>query len=285
MAQFAAQSVVRRVFRALRSAVRQARQRLALLRMRGSAVQCPCCGGRFKSFLSSGWNARPKARCPACGALERHRLLWLYLQRETSLFSAPFKVLHFAPEPHFRRVFKTLPNVDYVTADIDPERADVQVDIRNMTFDDATFDVILCSHVLEHIDDDGRAMRELLRVLKPGGTAFIMTPYAPAHAVSLEDPAVTSPEERFKLFGNEGHVRIYGRDLSQRLREAGFDVTEHDYGASLAPEDRAFHGIDVEERYRTVSGYVHEDVIFRCVRPSGSVPATLPAAEAAGTMR
>jgi SAM-dependent methyltransferase len=194
--------------------------------------------------------------------------MWLYLHRETDLFQARLKLLHFAPERHARPVFRRLRNLDYVSADIDPAKGDVEIDIRRIAFDDASFDVILCSHVLEHIDDDRLAMRELLRVLKPGGVALLMTPYAPAQAVSLEDASVTSREGRLRLFGNETHFRIYGRDLADRLRDAGFEVTTIDFDARLSDGLKQRYALTIDEKDRTLNGYVHEDIIFRCVRPA-----------------
>jgi SAM-dependent methyltransferase len=251
-----------------KSMARWARVRFNRLMNLGNAVECPCCGYKGRQFLTFGVIPRPNARCPACRSVERHRLLWLYLKRETDIFHAPLKVLHFAPEPQLHHTLSQQRNlVQYVTADIEIGRADVQVDIRRIDFPSATFDVVLCSHVLEHVDEDRQAMSEILRVLKPEGFAILMVPFAPAQAISLEDPAANTPEARMKLYGNPGHLRIYGRDFVERLEGAGFAVEECNFAELLPVEDRTRYCLTTDAKNRTMSGYVHEDVIFRCVRP------------------
>lgn len=188
-------------------------------------VECPICGGRFRRFLAHGLERRENARCPRCGSLERQRLLYLYLQRRTGFFRNRVRVLHFAPEPYFLR-FGTLPNVELVTADLSYPHVDVNLDITRLPLPDDSFDVVLCSHVLEHVPNDAAAMREIQRVLKPGGWSVLMVPFERSRAETFEDPSVTDPSERERLFGQYDHVRVYGRDYTDRLRRAGLDVLE-----------------------------------------------------------
>ncbi len=222
----------------------------------GNAVECPCCGRSFRQFLPFGRPQRPNARCPRCGALERHRLLWLYLQRETELFSRPVKLLHVAPEEQFRGRFREMSQLEYVTGDLYDNRADVKLDIRETDFEDDTFGVIICNHVLEHIPEDEQAMRELHRVLKAGGWAILMVPQDFTRDVTFEDPSVTSPEERLRVFGQADHVRIYGKDYVERLKKAGFVVEEIAYADAISKEEVSRYGV------------MNDNVIYRCLKPA-----------------
>ena len=217
-------------------------------------VECPCCGGRFPTFIPGGVRLRPKAQCPRCGSLERHRLLWLYLEEKTNLFSARPKILHFAPEPFFQDALRALPGIEYTSADLCSPLAMVKMDITDIRYGDDSFDVILCNHVLEHITDDRKAMSELHRVLRPGGWAVLQVPVDPARETTFEDPEVTSPDERARKFGQADHVRWYGRDYADRLRGAGFDVRIDDFAWSLG-EDRVNR-----------CGLIRED-IYSCSKP------------------
>jgi SAM-dependent methyltransferase len=192
---------------------------------RGSGRYCPLCRRPSRGFAPAGVTRRP-ARCIFCGSLERHRFLWRYLEDRTDLLSphpSRRRVLHFAPEPCLARRLAALPTLDYVTADLEPGQARVQIDITAIPDPDASFDVILCSHVLEHVPDDRQALCELARVLKPTGWALLIVPLAAGPTV--EDAAVTDPQERLRRFGQEDHVRIYGSDFPSRLEAAGFAVT------------------------------------------------------------
>ena len=176
---------------------------------------------------------RPNARCPQCGSKKRHRLLWLYLRDRTNLFTDRLRVLHFAPEKCFRKAFSALPNLDYVTADLHPGKVMLAIDITAIPPTAGSFDVILCSHVLEHVPDDRQAMREVFRVLNPGGWAIFMIPGETDRAETFEDPRVVTPEERERLFKQHDHVRIYGRDFGQRLEQAGFTISAERYAEEL----------------------------------------------------
>jgi SAM-dependent methyltransferase len=199
---------------------------------RGDAVECPCCRGRFRAFRS--YHGRKNARCPACSSLERHRTLWLYLQRRTDVLSRAARILHMAPEPAIERQLRRLPSASYTAADLHPARPEiVRADITGLPFDDGSFDLVLCNHVLEHIPDDGAAMRELHRVLTDDGIAIMQHPIDENRATTYEDPSIVTPQARKRAFGQEDHARIYGRDFRERLSAAGFQVTVERYADEL----------------------------------------------------
>jgi SAM-dependent methyltransferase len=200
--------------------VADAKARVSALALRGDARECPCCGGRFSRMtrlLVSGWGGI----CPRCRSHPRHRAIALLLDRGDLPGG---RLLHFAPEPIFDRVFARQPAIERVTADLHAP-ADVRLDITDMDLPDSPFDLIFCSHVLEHVPDDRAAMRELRRVLSDGGLALVLVPYRPG-VTTYEDPSITSPLDRMVAFGQQDHVRIYGADLTDRLREAGFEVED-----------------------------------------------------------
>lgn len=217
--------------------------------MRGDRYEDPIDGKRFKSFLPYGYeNPRENVLSPSTLSLERHRLLWLYLKSETDLFYAFLKVLHFAPEQAFYKRFRKLKNLDYTTTDLNSPLADVKADICNLPFEDNSFDVILCNHVLEHIPDDTKAMQELYRVLKKGGWGIFQIPQDLKRDETFEDDSITDEKERAKIFGQYDHVRIYGRDYFDKLRSIGFTVEEVDYTSIIQASDI--------EKYRLALGEI-----------------------------
>ncbi|WP_298549156.1 class I SAM-dependent methyltransferase [uncultured Aquimarina sp.] len=206
--------------------------------LRGNKYTDPIDGKSFSKFLPYGYgNQRENVLSPSTLSLERHRLLWLYLQNETDFFSAKAKVLHFAPEQAFFKKFKNLKNLDYTTTDLNSPLADVKADICNLPFATNEYDIIFCNHVLEHIPDDTKAMQELLRVLKPGGMAILQIPQELSRATTFEDNSITDPKERAKIFGQYDHVRVYGKDYFDKLRSIGFQVNEVDYTNDLSKEE------------------------------------------------
>ena len=216
----------------------------ARVRYRGGAVECPCCGGRFREFAARG--ARPAAACPRCGALERHRVLWLWLRERGGLGDVARDVLHLAPEPGLRRALRAVDGVRWVGGDLHPDDPGVQgMDLTALPFGDASFDLVICSHVLEHVADDRAAMGEMRRVLRRGGMAVLQQPVDRDAASTREDPAAP-PAERRRAFGQEDHVRVYGRDLGDRLRAAGFEVEIDRYVERLAPAVVALYGLRPE---------------------------------------
>ena len=203
---------------------------------------CPVCGKTSARFARFGLTRRPGAQCVHCQALERHRLVWLYFERMTDLFRPGTKrVLHVAPEPGFVPRMKARLGTGYLTADLDDSKAMVRMDITDIHYPDESFDVIYCSHVLEHVPDDRKAMGEFHRVLKQDGWAILLVPITAEETV--EDPSVTDPAERLRRFGQEDHVRRYGPDYRERLEEAGFSVTVSDPSSFLEPEEIERMGI------------------------------------------
>ncbi len=208
------------------------------LALRGHTYCDPIDGKTFKKFLPYGYEVqRENVLSPSTLSLERHRLLWLYLKNETDFFTKPHKMLHFAPEQAFYKRFRKMKSLDYTTTDLNSPLADVKADICKLPFKDNSYDVIFCNHVLEHIPDDTTAMRELFRVMKPGGWAVLQIPQDLSRATTFEDDSITDPKERAKIFGQYDHVRVYGRDYFDKLRQIGFAVSEVDYTAQLSAED------------------------------------------------
>ncbi len=211
--------------------------------LRGDEVECPCCGGTFRRFRAM--NGRPNARCPACDALERHRVLWLYLRDRTDILVRPQRLLHFAAEPGFEARLRAVSGLDYLSADLEPKNSFQQrIDITAMPYDDASWDAVMANHVFVEVPDDLGAMREVFRVLKPGGRLIAM--------VNIDHSSpVTIPAER----GRVGHVpkgsqqrvgrnlRRYGEDYPDRLREAGFEVDFVPYVSELPAETVARHAL------------------------------------------
>ncbi|MGG5576490.1 class I SAM-dependent methyltransferase [Myroides sp. C15-4] len=206
--------------------------------LKGDRYTDPIDGKSFKSFLPYGYaTQRNNVLSPSTLSLERHRLLWLYLQRETDFFTAPHRVLHFAPEQAFYKRFKKQTNLTYTTTDLESPLADVKADICNLPFADHSFDIILCNHVLEHIPDDTKAMQELYRILKPGGMGIFQVPQDLKRPTTFQDDSITDPKERTLIFGQYDHVRVYGLDYFDKLRQIGFTVIEEDYTQKLSPEE------------------------------------------------
>lgn len=213
--------------------------RLVYLRVKynGVGVECPCCGSHFKSFATFGVPRRPNAWCPKCESLERHRLLWKFLQEKTNLYTADLKVLHIAPETVFFKFLKKLKNIDYYPADKFPSvypKGTHHIDLLNINFSDNTFDTIICNHVFQYIEEDRKAMAELYRVLKPGGWAILQVPVNKDLAKTYEDATIMDPKKREQAFGLAEHVRFYGLDYKERLTEAGFKVHIIDYSAKFS---------------------------------------------------
>lgn len=218
----------------------------------GNKVECPICGGHFRKFLPYGYGeAMDNRLCPKCLSLERHRLLWLYLKEKTGFFTDNLKVLHFAPEQPFLKRFRALKNLDYTTADIDSPIADLNLDVTEMNIPDNQYDVLICNHVLEHVDNVDKAFSEIKRVLKPGGRAILMVPINP-DVDTFEDPSVTDPEERKRLFGQYDHVRQFGRDYADVLSKAGFKVTA----------DRLYYELPDEKREKMHLARKGEELVY-----------------------
>ena len=197
------------------------------------AVRCPVCGWRFDAFKDD-WN-RPRALCWRCGSHERHRAQMLLFRERPELLGEVRELLHFAPEWCMQRRLERTPGLRYVTADLHMESVDLTLDLQRIDLPDDSYDGVICSHVLEHVGDDGAAMRELARITRRW--ALIMVPLDLGRTETFEDPSVTDPAERERLFWQYDHLRLYARDIEQRLTKAGFTVEpvrpREDFGEAL----------------------------------------------------
>ncbi|MBI3330741.1 MAG: methyltransferase domain-containing protein [Candidatus Omnitrophica bacterium] len=221
-----------------------------LPRMAGDRYLCPCCGHRFRRFFADGLQLpvfaerkivsgayTENARCPWCWSSERDRLLYLYLSRCLRA-ETPWTVLHLAPEPPLQRFLRAKPGVLYIAGDLQSPLATARMDVLRLPLRSASVDWILCSHVLEHVLDDRKAMHELFRVLKPGGWAILQVPIGLAVETTYEDPAITRPEDRERAFGQFDHVRIYAQaDYRRRLESVGFQVRAENALALFGAEE------------------------------------------------
>lgn len=223
MLNLARRNVPERARPAARELYRNVRRAYAAIAYRGSTVQCPCCDWQGRKFLAKG--DRDNALCPRCGSAERHRFLWLYLTDHYDKLIKEGRILHFAPETGIRDRIRAVGTGTYTSADLTATNVDYNVDITDMIFNDSMFDCVLCSHVLEHVPNDRKGIREIARVLAPGGTAFIQVPvYDVLGGATIEDPAILTPADRERAYGQFDHVRKYGSDFKQRLEEAGMSV-------------------------------------------------------------
>ena len=205
---------------------------------RGNRYVDPIDGSSYRKFLPYGYlKLRPNALCPGTLSLERHRLLWLYLERETRFLEQSLKVLHLAPEQVLYKKFKSFEHWNYTTADLDSPLAEVKADICALPFEENTYDLILCNHVLEHIQDHIKAMEELYRVLKKGGTLIAQVPLEEQREKTFEDNSILDKKERTKVFGQYDHVRIYGKDFYSFLDQVGFKSQAIFYASSLTEEE------------------------------------------------
>lgn len=215
---------------------------------RGNRFTDPINDKSYRKFLPYGYvKIRPNVLSPGTLSLERHRLIWLYLKNETDFFESPSKVLHMAPEKAFISRLKKLPHLDYISCDLESPLAEVKADICDLPFADASFDWILCNHVLEHIPNDTKAMQELYRVLKPGGKALLQVPLNSNLAETFEDDSIVEKAERTKVFGQYDHVRVYGKDYFDKLRQIGFEVSEIQFGKSLTEAERLRYAVTKDE--------------------------------------
>ncbi len=224
--------------------IRGSYQKILGLIYKGQNYTCPYCKHNFKKMLTDGEKLeviqkyqiigsgyRKNCTCPRCYAKDRDRLIHLYLEKKTSVFSKPHRVLHIAPEAWLKELFQSLPNIHYTNGVKDAEsmgyyydRRTRDIDITDLEMKDDFYDIIVCNHVLEHIPNDIKAMKEIYRVLKPGGWAILQVPYSPVLDSTFEDENIVSKADRTKFFGQFDHVRIYGSDYVNRLEFVGFKV-------------------------------------------------------------
>ena len=226
-------------------------------RYAGNRFHCPVCDSRVSRFLPYGLPARDHAMCPVCESMERHRLYWLYYARCTDLLdvnAGTRRFLHVAPEMGLETRLQRMSSLRYVTADFSSPYVDLRVDLCHLPLRPGCVDLIHCSHVLEHVPDDCGAMTELFAALRPGGWGLIQAPIW-TDGPSWEDASITDPAERERVFGQQDHVRIYGPDYPDRLREAGFVVDEIQAGGFLDAGELERYAIAADEE------------VYRCTRP------------------
>jgi SAM-dependent methyltransferase len=248
----------------------------------GFRYKCPLCRGHFRKFLPCGHKHsvlkdanvvgagyRLNCRCPRCRSRDKERLLYLYLVNETEVFDEHVRLLHVAPERNLSKEFSKHRNIDYLTADLNLNAGRgsvmVQMDITDIQYEDNSFDVTICCHVLEHVSDDRKAMSELYRTLKPGGWAILQVPVSFSLNSTFEDATLTTSEGREKAFGQADHVRLYARDYKDRLEQVGFSVNEFRWTTSSK-----YYG-DSANRY----GLNEDEIIYCASKPKNSTSLTV----------
>lgn len=217
----------------------------------GPAVFCPIDGKEFKTFVKIPGDRITLGNdflSPSNGARMRQRLVWLYLENETSIFKDNVSLLHVAPELSYMGILSNLKNLDYYPGDkmvdgYSNQKGINNIDLTGLEMKDETFDYILCNHVLEHIPDDAKAMSEMYRVLKPGGRAIITIPIDENLSESKEDASIITPKDREEQYGQWDHVRWYGTDVKNRLEKVGFSVDLNRYATQFSTEDKAKYGL------------------------------------------
>lgn len=208
------------------------RSQVMRIRKRGDGAFCPCCGVVQANFRDS---VMPDRQCWVCGSLERHRLVALWMDAHPELLRPRMSILHVAPEWALARRLRRVSGVSYVSGDVSADLGPELIDVTDLRYPDASFDAVICNHVLEHVPADRPAMRELCRVLKPGGWALLLVPDV-RQPCTQETPGIDDPEEMLRLYGQRDHVRRYGWDYVDRLAAAGFQVDVVNLGQTLSAE-------------------------------------------------
>ena len=254
--------MIKRIYKKIVPEKRRLKNRILLHKLtsifyRGNHFECNCCGKSFKKFKPKGNSyLRPNAICPFCDSLERERLLLFYLQQETDIFTARKSLLHFAPEEQMKKIFKRTPNLLYTNVDLNPSFADEQADITDLQYQDESFDYIICAHVLGHVPDESKAIRELFRVLKDDGMAFILTLIDWNNPHTFESENIQTSEERLQHYTESDLARLHGADFATRIEKEGFHVDTIDYRTHF--DEKAC------KRYSLGDG--NREIIFRCTK-------------------
>ena len=215
---------------------------------KGTKYTDPIDGSSYRSFLPYGYNSpRQNALCPGTLSLERHRLLWLYLKKKTKLLEKKISVLHVAPEMVFIKKFKKITNWNYVSVDLNSPLADLKANIYNLPFKENYFDLILCNHVLEHIEDDYKALNELYRVIKNKGILIAQIPIDKNLKKTFENKEIINRRDRNKFFGQYDHVRVYGLDFYDRLSNSGFKPKKIDILKKISKQEKMKYCLPKDE--------------------------------------
>jgi len=216
--------------------------------MRGHTVEDPISGITYRRLLPYGRvHSRANVLAPDSLSLERHRTCWLFLKNKTDFFNARLRFLHLAPEYCFLKIFKSLSNLDYVTADLNSPWADIHLDVHNIPFEDGSFDALMANHLMEHVEDDHQVLCEFYRILRPGGWALFMIPLDISSTTTLEDTTIVTPADREKYYWQKDHLRLYGLDFIQRLEKVGFIVSAEKYAEGLGAERIARYALNPDE--------------------------------------
>ncbi len=223
----------------------------------GNKVFCPLCEGSFRTFLPFGNERRLQALCPRCHTLERHRLLWLYLQEQVRIQERALDALHMAPEPILQKRLRNLLNLNYRSADLTSPVAMDQVDLQALPYPSASFDLVLCSHVLAHVPQDKQALQELRRVLRPTGQLLLQARLHPQEK-TLEVAHALTPHQRLQAYGQADRFRNYGQDFARRVAAQGFKVKEVEYALARTPEEQARLGLGKGERIFVATPVAYE---------------------------
>lgn len=210
--------------------------------VKGTRHQCPYCHRPLSKFMPAGLDVpvlkrlnvvggglRENVKCFVCGSIDRERLIYLYLKRHSSLLEVGGDVLHVSPEAVLMQTLLKNNKVNYVRSNIKASRADLIFDVTQIPLKDDAFDVIIMNHVLEHVDDDIAAMKEVYRVMRQGGFGIFQVPISFELESTLENDDVTTDEQRLATYGQEDHVRLYGLDYISRLESVGFKVKQFDW--------------------------------------------------------
>jgi len=232
--------------------------RMTSIFYRGNTYYCNCCNRSFRKFKPKGNTLvqRANAECPYCGSLERIRNLLFYVENETDLLTGHYRLLHFAPEWPLLPIFKKNKNLDYITADINPNVAEYPIDITNIPFPDHSFDSIICSHVLGHVKDEKKAIEELYRVLKTDGVALIASLIDLKNPHTFETDEADTPQKRLQYYSEPDLLRLHGTDFGERLAQGGFRVETINYPFRL--------GKEMMQKYALGDG--SRELIFKCTK-------------------
>jgi len=223
----------------------------------GKTYHCNICGKSFRKMLPKGNVKRYHAKCPYCFSLERERVLDLYLDRELGVYQQKgLKILHFAPEPGLEKKLSAIEGVEYIDADINPANANHVIDITNIQYPDGYFDLIICSHVLGHVPQEAQAINEMMRALKEGGIALVMTLINQKSSETKEDPSVVTETDRLNTYGEPDLCRLHGLDMADRLKQAGFQVEVIDYRTRFSTDFQKAHSLGDGQR----------EIIFKCAK-------------------